>query len=292
MKKFGQKLIIGATSGLVGVIITICYQHFLAKPQAQSFTFVYNGEEIVVTEADYVDLEKQNELLLNENTTLRTQNSSYLQENKELKQNNISKYDIDFQNINLVLNGIETNYNDKVAIINDETYYSIGFLQYLVDSEKVSSNTSKLFIGDIQSDEDMPVSLFSLERFTEGWLKNTTNEEDNYGNTFDEAFRVISGKWDHETLMNNATEYFIDYNYSKFCFDVAYSKNCEQIDYETLIYGDGQLLKSVMIDRKSKIQSIEVDVSNVEFLQIVGKSSAVWGWDGCYSLMVNPYLYP
>lgn len=66
-----------------------------------------------------------------------------------MQQEILNKYDVNFQNINIVLNGIKTNYSNIVTIINNEMYYSIGFLQYLVDFEKVSSNTTKLFIGDI-----------------------------------------------------------------------------------------------------------------------------------------------
>ena len=170
----------------------------------------------------------------------------------------------------------------------------MGFLQYLVDNENISDNNKKLFIGDIQSEEQMPVSLFELEPFTEGYsLSQATNEEDNYGNIFPEAFRVRSGNWDNEVLMDKATEYFTDRKYSTLCFDSAYSKNAEQgLEYEILIYGDGVLLESVILNRKTKIDSVEVNISNVEFLQIVGKSGASWGIDACYSLIINPYLYP
>lgn len=62
----------------------------------------------------------------------------------------------------------------------------------------------------------MPVSLFSLDCFTEGWLKYSANGQVKYGNNTEEAFRVTSGNWGYENLMDYATEYFIDYNYSKF----------------------------------------------------------------------------
>lgn len=49
-----KNIIISALSGVVGVALTIGYQHFFAPPQ--SFTFIYNGKETVVTETEYIDL--------------------------------------------------------------------------------------------------------------------------------------------------------------------------------------------------------------------------------------------
>lgn len=50
-------------SGLFGVILTILYQHFLNPPQ--SFAFIYNGNEVLVTETEYVELVEENNSLKN-----------------------------------------------------------------------------------------------------------------------------------------------------------------------------------------------------------------------------------
>lgn len=264
---------------------------------------------MIVTQSDYAELVEQNEKLESENNTyisdldeankkineLQSQTNQELENIKQQYDNEIQKkYDVDFQNISLILNGINTNYSDKVAIINNQTYYSMGFLQYLVDSKNISENNEKLFIGDIQSEEQMPISLFELNPFTEGYsLCKTTNESDNFDNIFSEAFRVRSGNWSYNDLMNNATEYYIDRNYTSFCFDYAYAKNANQdFEYEILIYGDDNLLESIILNRKTKPDSKKINISNIEYLKIVGKSEAAWGYDGCYSLMINPYLYP
>lgn len=55
--------------------------------------------------------------------------------------------------------------------------------------------------------------------------------------------------------------------------------------------GDGMVLKSIIIDRKSKIQNVEVNISDVDFLQIVGRCPSNYGYDDYYSLIINPYLY-
>lgn len=232
----------------------------------------------------------------NQITELQSQKNQELENIKQQYDNDIqNKYDVKFQNTSLVINGISANYSDKVAIINNETYYSIGFLQYLVDNENVSENNKKLFIGDIQSEEQMPISLFDFGNpFTEGKLVRTTDEEDNFDHTFDVAFKVITSTFDYGDL-NNATEYYLNGKYSTFCFDAAYSKNAMQSeDYEIVIYGDNKQLKSIKIDRKMQPQNVEIDVSNIQYLQIVGKGSSMGGpnRNSFYSLIVNPYLYP
>lgn len=205
-------------------------------------------------------------------TELQAQSSQELENMKQQYDNEIQKkYDVDFQNISLILNGISTNYSDKVAIINNETYYSIGFLQYLVNSENISENNKKLFIGEIQSEEQMPISLFDLEpTFSGGYLIPTTDEEDNYGNKYDEAFKVITSTLDSNDLIG-VTEYLVD-GYSTFSFDIVHSKYADQMhDYEIIVLGDDRQLKSVNINKKTKIQHFEIDISDVEFLQIIGK---------------------
>lgn len=62
-KTFAHILEIGC-SGLIGIFITIGYQHFFSPPQ--SFTFIYNGEEMVVTESSYTELVEENEILYKE----------------------------------------------------------------------------------------------------------------------------------------------------------------------------------------------------------------------------------
>lgn len=114
-----KDILISIFSGLIGVLLTIVYQHFFGHPQ--SFTFIYNGEEMIVTESDYTELIEQNKTLQNENSTyisdledankkiteLQNENNSELVQLKQQYDNEInSKYDVDFQNINLIINGM------------------------------------------------------------------------------------------------------------------------------------------------------------------------------------------
>lgn len=61
-------------SGVAGVLITIAYQHFFNQPS--SFTFIYNGDEILVTEAEYVEIIEENQELKNQLESMRSDISS------------------------------------------------------------------------------------------------------------------------------------------------------------------------------------------------------------------------
>lgn len=67
MKKFFEI----TCSGIAGVILTLLFQYFFVQPQ--SFAFVYDGNEIVVTESTYTELVENNRLLEDNITLLETQ---------------------------------------------------------------------------------------------------------------------------------------------------------------------------------------------------------------------------
>lgn len=76
---FMKDVLISLFSGIIGVILTICYQHFFSSPQ--SFTFIYNGEKMVVTESTYTELIEENENLYRELSEIKSkQNEIYRQD--------------------------------------------------------------------------------------------------------------------------------------------------------------------------------------------------------------------
>lgn len=310
-----KSALIGAIIPTVGAFALFFLGDFSTQSKLERDTVQVLSEKFDSVEKDmsYEDalqaVFKENEQLKNEISTynsnltevnnqigeLQSQKNQEIENIKQQYENEMeSKYNVNFQNINLIIDGIDTKYNDRVAIINDEKYYSMGFLQYLVDNEKISDNNKNLFIGNIQSEEQMPISLFDLKpTFSDGYLIRTTDEKDNYGNMYNEAFKVVTSTLNYDNL-RGVTEYLVEKKYSKFSFDVVHSAYADQnYDYEIVIYGDNKQLKSIVIDKKTKLQHIEIDISDIEFLQIIGKGG--YGgpnWDTFYGLIVNPYLYP
>ena len=178
------------------------------------------AESYIKLQDQYDELQNQNNFLLSENVKYNEElqvannkiselSSETDQEVRQL-QNQISQmYNVDFQNISLTLNGIDSGYVNRTATINNETFYSMGFLQYLVDNQAVSSNNSRLFIGNVQSEEQMPVSLFDLEPFTkkESRFSVETNMTDNYGNIYENVLKINTIYVEKEDPISYAREY-------------------------------------------------------------------------------------
>lgn len=87
-------------SGIGGSIITIMYQHFFNPPQ--SFTLIYGGNEIIVTETRYVEIVEENQKLKEEIESLK-EDISFFQTKIEDQENilateNILKQATDYWN--------------------------------------------------------------------------------------------------------------------------------------------------------------------------------------------------
>lgn len=78
-----KEILLSLFSGIIGIVLTIAYQHYFAQPQ--SFTFIYNGKEMLVTESTYAELVEENEMLKRELSSIKEdQNSHNNQANGEL----------------------------------------------------------------------------------------------------------------------------------------------------------------------------------------------------------------
>lgn len=263
----------------------------------QDYLTLKRDYEISSDENQILNGEKENlsNRLKDADNTIKELQAQLTNKNQEIEALNgtlSSMYDVDFQNLSLTINGIESGYIDRTVTINNETFYSLGFMKYIIDNQAVSSDGTKLFIGKVQSESQMPISLFSLDPFTPGSrYTKETNMKDNYDNIYEEVFKIRTIKKISSKPLDYAIEYYLDYQYSLFSFDMFYAKDADQnMEYEIIVYGDGRQLKTYSIDRKSKIEHIEVDVSGIEFLQIVGRSEDAY--DYCYFGITNPYLYP
>ena len=117
------------------------------------------------------------------------------QEIEKLNNEISDMYSVNFSNANLIINGIESDYVGKTVTINNEIFYSLGFMQYIVDNQAVSSDGARLFVGNAQSEEMMPVSLFEEDTYFEcgylthgysisGNIETTNSFIDNKGNEY------------------------------------------------------------------------------------------------------------
>lgn len=106
-----KEVLISLLSGIIGVLITIGYQHFLAPPQ--SFTFIIEGEEVEVTQSEYMELAEQLKEYENKITDLQNELDQYKEADRPLNMdsssdNNVKKDD--------------RNSDEAVSIITLETF--------------------------------------------------------------------------------------------------------------------------------------------------------------------------
>lgn len=108
------------------------------------------AENYMELQTQYEELQKHNNYLLSENTRYSDEleasnkeisnlSSEKNQKIQELESKMSQMYNVDFQTISLTINGIDSGYINRTVTINNETFYSIGFLQYMVDNQAVSS---------------------------------------------------------------------------------------------------------------------------------------------------------
>ncbi len=263
-------------------------------------------ERYLQLQDDYAALQLQNNSLVAQNieyfNDLTEANSiindmqyQAAQETEQLQNSIENLYEVDFQNLTLTLNGIESDYADKVAVINNETFYSIGFLQYLVDNQAVSSDASRLFIGDVQSEERMPVLLFNEDTYLEcGHLSHRCNIN---GNKITDLFIDNNGKeyfngvyrWiPNFDTGNTYIECLVD-DYSTFAGTIIlnYEYRATPETARLLIYGDGEVIyASPEMTRGLDPVDFSVDIANISLLRVE--------FTKAYELisLVNPYLYP
>lgn len=304
--KLTRKEVIPAIiTGFIGLVATIIAT-LISNKVGQISTAVYYNDDLITSEEfqqiinEKNDLEKQGIILSSEVDrykeqiqSLNLEITSLKYENTNLQQDLKTKPAVEYSTLQLVLNGIESGYSDKVVTINNDIFYSIGFLNYLIDNQSVFIDAGKLFIGSVKSEESMPTALMDLQPFQTNNIEIVTNFEDNYENRYEYGLKIKAYR---DTIdikpEQHAQEYYINNQYKKFAFDIVYAKDANKYNYEFILYGDNKHLKTVHIDRKSKVEHIEIELSNVEFLQILGIAIDGGGYYTDYFYIVNPYLYP
>lgn len=278
------------TAVLGAVLGAVCGNYFGKTENA----IIYNNKQIT-TEEFVAFMDEKDELtkqVIELKSDLKTEKELSGKLNTELsniKNINKSLYDVKFDNLNLILNGIDTGYNGRVVTINNETFYSINFFDYLLDNQAISADKSKLFIGEIQSEEQMPISLFTLDPFTED-AEISTNFTDRYNNQYDQVLLFFTDSIYDDEHKGRFHEYFIDKTYKKFICDIAVPHNIdgENSKLQLLVYGDDVLLSTTNTDPKTNLVHVETNIENVKFLQLVTCSNVYAG----HLAILNAYLYP
>lgn len=264
----------------------------------QAYLSLKRNYEVASDEIQKLNSEKEKLIkILNDanNTTeeLQAKLSIKDQEIKALNDKISGMYNVDFQNLNLIINGMDSGFNDRVATINNETFYSIGFMKYLVDNQAVSSDGVRLFCGSVQAEEKIPISLFDANEYLEcGFLRHYYDSDkkspafiDNNGTEyFNGVFRVIPNFDTYNTYI----ECLVD-DYSTFTGTIILNEAYKATNHSAriIIYGDDNVIySSPDITRGIDPVNFSIDISNIKLIRIEFTKD--------YELLalVNPYLYP
>lgn len=247
-----KEILISLFSGIIGVVLTIGYQHFFSPPQ--SFTFIYNDEEMVVTKSDYTEIIIENELLKDEVDKLS---------------NNIDDMNIQINNLN---DAISTQVI-KISELEDEK-------KRLEKENEQCKNT----ILDLQSrnntemnnnkDDDQYISFLSE---CEPYYKTPhVYIIDSYikmcGNTYSNGLNMACDGY--YALFN------LEGKYNKLRFEVGHIDGTVMSYGEVHIYVDdlkSNPVKVIPIDPEGLVESYEIELNGANQLKIatVSKSTSV-----------------
>jgi len=310
-------------SGLVGVILTIGYQHFFAP--SQSFMFILDGEKVEVTQSEYMELTEQNISLQNELNDLQKKYDESINVNESNNKKSIDQQDqleqlqlenSQLKNINLQFqNDMETYKEENTRLTNENTQLTnentqlqsklVNLENELVqlknetaeynqnyDNQNVGANNDK-------TDNDKTVSIFTLETFqgSEFWWNksNTANSKNFYSDNFIDTYgnEYSSANLAEHYHLNKkdkyASTYLLDYNYSKCEGKIAWpksDKNEEGSAWIEFYSGDELFYQTEPITASDRALSFEFSVEGVEKLTVVKKATR----DANIVYIIYPYF--
>lgn len=216
-----KEIAISLFSGIIGVILTICYQHFFNPPQ--SFTFYYNGEEMVVTESDYTEIMEENESLkkqINENRNkiselekqIENQQAEINQQNSEEEINKIiqsaTEYGNSFDYVQAlsILNNVENKTSEIDLLINDYTQkYESTIIEQAnnLKTEEKLDDASNLINDALNILPNSQILKDKLQEIKSSYPQNMIDVVPAYqsgGNTYTEYTSLKSGASEYFTM--------------------------------------------------------------------------------------------
>ena len=277
-----KNLLISLFSGIIGVLLTIGYQHFWAPPQ--SFTFIIDGEEVVVTQSEYMELVEQNEKLQDEFINLKSKYeksnvdetatkeiiSKLQSENSQIQQENLQLQDdlIDLKREIANLQNTLELYKERYGYLNMDT-----------------------------ANENKTVSIITLETFqgVASWYNSShapksigsSNSVDTYGNEYPDSY--LATHFHLNDKDKYTPTYLLDGKYSKCEGKIAWSKSDKNTEGSVWIefYSDDELIyQTDPISASDRALSFEFSVKEIEKLTVVQKATRKAG----YIYIIYPYF--
>lgn len=280
--------ILGFAAAVVAAILGKNWGEKNAVQQLFSQVTTVNGDNNTVTINSVDDFIAQYNKLLNENETLKAQNSQYFSDYTEQK--NISnslesqlneRPIVSYNNLGLCIDAedITINRNSSMVTIDGREYLSKEMAEKLLpDNHNMTIKDNTLFIGRVVADRANLIDQNVLNRSDHLSFKYTGN--DSYGNIRSDS---ISNNYYGSSII-----FTLDEKYSYLKCTISMSKDYSVSATTTLkISADENIVYTCEIDKATEPYDVEIPINNCNLLSIEFNSGSPYR--GC--IISNAIVY-
>lgn len=243
-----KDFLISICSGIVGVLLTIGYQHFFAQPQP--VTLIYSGEETVDAEL-----------------------SKVLEENESLK-SELKELQFQYQNLQVLYNAMKAEASDTQSVTAESE-----------NNDGMGENSQPV---PVLGDQKTSIFKLDTFQGIGGWYDRSasTVNDSFFIDTYDNEY-LSACVGSHNITSKDSTTvpvYLLDGNYSKCEGQLAWpkrSKNREGSIWIEFYSGDSLIYQTEAISATDRAINFEFSVEGVEFLTVV-RNGTVKGLKAIY----------
>lgn len=264
-------------TGILGIIGTVSaafigrdFGEENAVQQLYSQITTVNGNNNTVTVNSVDDFIAQYNKLLNENDTLKAQNSQYFAdytEQKNVNNNLTSQLDdrpaVSYENIGLCINGedMPINKQNSIVTIDGREYYSKELAEkFLNKDQNIIIKDDTIFIGNVIAEKANLVDQRVMD--ISGDFINGEKAIDSYGNSH---FNAITCGYYDGTIIYSLNR---KYNYLKCSFSINEDGSVEGYTSIIIEADDKQVYNGSITKLQDPIIDVEIPINNCSLLKI------------------------
>lgn len=259
----------GTAGTIIGVLLTIGYQHFLSPPP--SFTFIIDGEKVALTEPE---LQAQLDSAQNELNSTKEELASTSDELNKLKTkiNEKELVDVNYSDFLLNINGEAKNeYKNGITTIDGKNYVLLSMLNE-ISNEEIKYEDNILYVGHSTGeivnlmDACPPHDVCRSELYSTDVFKMC-------GELYNDGFYLTSGYGENYALINLKNQY------SSLEFDFGHVDDTAHYDCTLNIYLDDKLIETIEKQPDSMIDHNVLQLNYAKYLKIeVSGSNITYGF--------------
>ena len=257
-----KEALLSLFSGIIGVILTIGYQHFFIPDP----TIIVNidGKEEKVTSEKYEELIVENESLKTNNEKYQTDLAEANKKLEELQINNLPT--INYYDLTLSIDGedIQINKSNSMITVDGRDYISKEIAEKLIsDNQNFTIKDDTLYIGKIVADK---ASLFDQTIMDQFEMYMTDATSDSYGNSYRNVLTTSTFYSGQRHVI-----FVLNKKYSLLKFKIAIGKytSIESSGIITIKADDDIIYTSKELNKKTEpFTEVDIPINNCNLLTI------------------------